>query len=305
MKPMGARLWLLPILGALGFGLLLGGCYQPIKSLDEIPPAAPPRVARTSERAPRRPTHATPALTEQNIAPPAPAAAASAAAQSLAPQGAEESGFATADGPEAGESASPEAQPTEVPAAIDLAITTPVQQVSDQSLAALISQASPARAASLRIVDQAREQFLAGRPDDAIRSLGRSVSIDPTDPHSYFYLGRSYFAKKNYQQALTFLQRAELGFGSDPAWLGETLGFEGATYELLGRPTDAETAYKRALEASPGNLMARAGYTRITMPQAPPEPASEPTPEGGSAIEPPPDMPAPSAAPPEPAPPPP
>lgn len=218
-------------------------------------------------------------------------------AGSPAQAGAEGSGLAAAGQAEGGESFSPRAQPTEVPAAIDLAATPPAQQVSDQSLTALINQASPARAASLRIVEQAREQVLARRADGAIRLLSRAVSIDPTNPYAYFYLGRAYFAKTNYAQALTFFQRAELGFGSDPAWLGETLGFEGATYELLGRPPDAESAYKHALEASPGNLMARAGYTRLTTPAAPPEPASGATPEGESAPQPPPDMPAPSPAP--------
>ena len=107
-------------------------------------------------------------------------------------------------------------------------------------------------------------ELAAGQTDDALRDLGRAVSIDPGNPFEYFYLGRAYLARGNYGQSLTFFQRAEIGFAARPDWLGETIGFEGACYEELGRTTDGALAYRRALGSAPNNLRARVGYSRLS-----------------------------------------
>jgi hypothetical protein len=176
---------------------------------------------------------------------------------------------------------------------------TPSLRVSDSSLQGMIDkEQNPARAASMRIAEQARTELLAGHPDEASRDLARAVSIDPSDPYAYFYLGRAYIAKKNYSQAMTFLKRAEIGFGSrNPLWLSETLAFEALTYEESGHDTAAAAAYQQALQVNPGNLMARVGYTRLA-PSAPegapaagedePPPAGEPIPGPPASAPPPP-----------------
>ena len=165
---------------------------------------------------------------------------------------------------------------------------TPSLRVSDSSLQGVIDkEQNPARAASMRIAEQARTELLEGHPEEASRDLARAVSIDPSDPYAYFYLGRAYIAKKNYSQAMTFLKRAEIGFGSrNPLWLSETLGFEALTYEESGHDTAAAAAYQQALQVNPGNLMARVGYTRLAPSLSPPEGApaagaDEPPPAGG------------------------
>jgi hypothetical protein len=122
---------------------------------------------------------------------------------------------------------------------------------------------TPARAAALRITEQARAELQAGKTDDAIRDLGRAVSIDPGNPFEYLYLGRAYIARRNYAQALIFLRRAEIGFATRPDWLGTTVGFEGACYEELGHNPEAALAYQRALGTAPSNLTARVGYSRL------------------------------------------
>ena len=108
--------------------------------------------------------------------------------------------------------------------------------------------------------------------------------------------------KRDYTQAMTFLKRAEIGFGSRTAvWLSETLAFEGIAYEESGRTTAAAAAYQQALQANPGNLMARVGYTRLApaiIPEAPegapsvnadlPPPSEEPPPPPPSEAPPPP-----------------
>jgi len=204
--------------------------------------------------------------------------------------------------------ADPAATPLGEPPPIDLD-TLPTMPVSETPLSALIDNAqTPSRAASLRLTEQARQEISGGRAGDAIQSLTRALSIDSSNSFAYFYLGRAYALKKDYHQTLTFLQRAEIGFASDPTWLGETLSFEGACYEQSGQIPQAAAAYRRALDSSPYNLMARTGYVRlapaVTQPDtgAAPNTGSQPNraigppPESGAG--PPPAM-APVGAPPE------
>ncbi|MGD0288360.1 MAG: hypothetical protein ABSC63_01730 [Candidatus Binataceae bacterium] len=158
-------------------------------------------------------------------------------------------------------------QPADVgpPPALDLGTMQSGPDLSSISLAGEIKKAeTPARMAALRVTEQARMELAAGKTDDALRDLGRAVSIDPGNPFEYVYLGRAYVARRNYAQALTFFKRAEIGFGVRPDWLGETVGFEGACYEELGQMTDAALAYRRALGSAQGNLRARVGYSRLS-----------------------------------------
>jgi TolA-binding protein len=199
----------------------------------------------------------------------------------------------------------PIATPTDV-APLEVGSVAPQIQVSDTSLEGLIQSVSatrPALAASLRVTDQAREEILQHHEDDAIQTLSRAISIDASNPYAYFYLGRAYFAKKNYDQAITFLKRAETNFGANPQWLGETLAFEGLVNEQSGQTATAIACYQKALVAVPGNLMARVGLTRLSGEPAAPsiEPASAPAgtveaPPAGGAIQPPPDEAPPAAA---------
>ncbi|MGH7778864.1 MAG: tetratricopeptide repeat protein [Candidatus Binataceae bacterium] len=175
-------------------------------------------------------------------------------------------------------------------AALDIGAITPTLRVSDAPLDAVIAaEASPARAASLRATEQARRQIVANRPDEAIRTLGRAIGIDPGNPYAYFYLGRAYVAKKDNDQALSFFKRAEIGFGTNnPTWLGETLAFEGLTYEQSDHINAAAAAYQQAIAADPGNLMARVGYTRVAPEITPTAPVAPEGPPNDSDITPPP-----------------
>ena len=185
----------------------------------------------------------------------------------------------------------PAAAATATPALppLDYANLPPSTPISDSSLDSIIKKTTdPARVASLRVTEEARRQLAAGQPDEAIRALGRAISIDASNPYAYFYLGRSYFVRKQYDQALTFLARAEIGMGTDPAWLGETLGFEGACYEELGRDREAADAYQHAVQVAPGNLMARVGYGRLASELPQPTPTAESPSDIGALDEPPP-----------------
>jgi Tetratricopeptide repeat len=161
--------------------------------------------------------------------------------------------------------AAPPVSPADIAPAIDVGSIATTPQVSDASLQPLIDTApTPARAASLRITEQERIELERGRTDDAIRGLAHAISIDPSDTYAYFYLGRAYIARKDYGQALTFFKRAEIGLASNSAWLGETYAFEGLSLEESGKSAEAVAAYEKALAASPGNLTARVGVTRLS-----------------------------------------
>lgn len=176
--------------------------------------------------------------------------------------------------------------PTEIPPAMDAGSIAAAPQISDSSLDPMViaAAAAPARAAALRIAEKARLEIEQGRDDDAIRDLGYAVSIDSSNPYTYLYLGRAYRGKKDFAQAITFFQRAELGLASDPAWLGETYAFEGQCYEQSAKPIEAAAAYRKALMLAPGNLTARVGFTRLSAyAQAPAaRPSQSPAPDAQS-----------------------
>jgi tetratricopeptide (TPR) repeat protein len=158
----------------------------------------------------------------------------------------------------------PPLAPAEIAPAIDVGSIATTPQISDSSLAPLISSApTPARATSLRITERQRVELERGHTDDAIRELAHAISIDPSNSYAYFYLGRAYIARKDYPQALTFFKRAEIGVASNSLWLGETYAFEGVCLEQASKSADAAAAYQKALAASPGNLTARVGVTRL------------------------------------------
>ncbi len=157
------------------------------------------------------------------------------------------------------------AAPAEIAPAIDVGSIATTPQISDSSLAPLIDSApTPARAASLRITEQQRVELDRGHTDDAIRELAHAISIDPSNSYAYFYLARAYVARKDYTQAQTFFKRAEIGLASNSAWLGEIYAFEGLSLEQSGKSAEAAAAYQKALAASPGNLTARVGVTRVS-----------------------------------------
>ena len=158
----------------------------------------------------------------------------------------------------------PSATPTDVPPPYDVGSVAVAPNVGDQPLTALINApgATPARVSSIRTTEDARQALAAGNTDDAIRLLGEAVSVDPSNPYAYFFLGRAYLTKKDYAQALAFFSRSEIGLRGDPAWLGEAKSNEGACYEEQSDLPKAAAAYKQALDDEPGNLMARIGYDR-------------------------------------------
>jgi TolA-binding protein len=305
-----ARSAVLAILLAFGFSLVTP---RLIFALEEESIPAQDLVSATPAASPAPASIVSPAAS----ASPAPAASASPAPSSAGTNpnqtNPNPAGWQQVPAPSDSEAESsppeptPAAQATEVPPAIEIGSLTPTAPVSDSTLDPLIQSApTPARAASLRITEQCRLMLEKGNADDAIRELAHAVSIDPSNSYAYFYLGRAYADKKDYAQAITFLKRAEIGVGNNPAWLAETYVYEGQSYEQSGKSAEAAASYQKAISASPGNLSARVGYTRLSafapvsgpptgppnsdaalsgppaVPEAPPPPAMSPPPAAPS-----------------------
>jgi hypothetical protein len=214
---------------------------------------------------------------------PAPATAGGAAAPAGGAPGTGAPPAGAADNPGvAGEQPSPMATPTDTPPPYDVGSIQPTAPVSEQPLNALIesSKDQPALNASLHVTERARQALAASKLDEAIRDLASAISIDPTDPYAYFYLGRAWMEKKNCDQALAFFSRSEIGLRAVPAWFGEVKSFEGACLEEQGKFPAAALAYKQALDAAPGNLTARAGYGRLSANLSEANAAGVPAPAG-------------------------
>ncbi len=203
----------------------------------------------------------------------------------------------------------PESEPTTeataTPPALDASALTVGPELGNQSLDPEIEKAiAPTLTASLRLTESARKQLGDGQVDDAMRDLARAVSLDPSDAFAYYYLGRAYFVRQNYKQALTFFRRAEIGFNGRPDWTAEALSYEGTCDEELGKPIEAAQAYQRALALSPNNFKARVGYGRLASIGGPVENLDAPPPGQDLATAPPdaPDESAPAEEPPPPPP---
>jgi tetratricopeptide (TPR) repeat protein len=147
----------------------------------------------------------------------------------------------------------------------------------------------PTRKTAIRIADRARRDLLRHEPDEAIRTLGPALSIDAGNPYVYFYLGRAYLMKHNYEQALTFWDRAAIGFADNPKWLSEVLSFEGEAKERLGDIDQARNDFGRALKLAPDNQLANDGYSRLAPPPPPPEAEPSAEMEPGNEEQPPPE----------------
>ena len=107
----------------------------------------------------------------------------------------------------------PGTRPTPEPESVPPAYPVPRQPAPESE-----ASPSPRTLAALNLVDQARSFLKAGRPDEAIRILERSMSIDPGNPQSAFYLAEAWLMKGNRSQAEAFHRLAAVHLAGDPVW---------------------------------------------------------------------------------------
>ena len=118
---------------------------------------------------------------------------------------------------------------------------------------------------ALHFVEEGKNALERDAFDQARALLERAIAIAPFQPYSYHFLGRVAFAQGELEQALAFLQKAELLFARDDhAWLGETTCLRGVVAEDLGDYTQARVAYQRCLRFTPHNLRALSALARLS-----------------------------------------
>lgn len=103
----------------------------------------------------------------------------------------------------------PQEEPTPVPPAYPV-LKEPAQESSEAP--------GPRTLAALNLVEQARGFLDRRRPDEAIRILERSMSIDPGNPQSAYYLAEAWILKGNRRQAEAFHHLAAVHLSGDPQW---------------------------------------------------------------------------------------
>ncbi|MRR36654.1 tetratricopeptide repeat protein, partial [bacterium] len=99
-----------------------------------------------------------------------------------------------------------------------------------------------------------------GSHDDAVVELTRAISSDP-DPHYHHGLARIFSQRKIYSLALYHYAEAAKGLSSAPAIPTELA----ALYREMGKGSDAEKQYRKALGLSPSHEGARLGLASLYM----------------------------------------
>ncbi|MEW5949347.1 MAG: tetratricopeptide repeat protein [Thermodesulfobacteriota bacterium] len=98
-----------------------------------------------------------------------------------------------------------------------------------------------------------RAYYQLGQLKQAIKALKKSVEIDPNDIIVHYYLGWAYFENKDYESAKVALLKA-IRLPEDRCLVYSPYFYAlGLVYSKLGRPDEAEEAYKKALELDKDN----------------------------------------------------
>jgi tetratricopeptide (TPR) repeat protein len=135
-------------------------------------------------------------------------------------------------------------------------------RADDGPLTAKIDANTPAgRSAALRLTEEGRRRLAAGDAPRAIELFEHAITVDARVPYAYYFLAKAHAATKHSGLAHRFLDRAEQKFGGEPYWQSEVHELRGQLLAEEGRTAEAEAAYRRALEAWPGNRAAAEALT--------------------------------------------
>lgn len=135
-------------------------------------------------------------------------------------------------------------------------------RADDGPLTAKIDAATPAgRSAALRLTEDGRQKLASGETARAIDLLERSISVDARVPYTYFFLAKAHAEAGHRELAYRFLDRAQQKLAGEPYWRSEVDGLRGKLLSEEGKTAAAEAAYRRALEAWPGNRAAAEALT--------------------------------------------
>jgi Tfp pilus assembly protein PilF len=111
------------------------------------------------------------------------------------------------------------------------------------------------------LTEEGRQRLAAGDPARAIELLEHAVAVDARVPYAYYFLAKAHAEANHPQLAQRFLDRAEQKLANEPYWQSEVYGLRGRLLAQEGKSAEADAAYRRALEAWPGNRAAAEALT--------------------------------------------
>lgn len=132
--------------------------------------------------------------------------------------------------------------------------------LDERALAAkLPPQALPRRAASLRLVQEARTYLTVQQYPEALSRLEKSMALDSTNPFVYYYLGATHFCLAQHRESLNFLDVAEAQLAHERDWLADIHALKGENFRALGDLRQAVSQYERSLGHNPRQAAALQG----------------------------------------------
>ena len=82
---------------------------------------------------------------------------------------------------------------------------------------------SPREKASLQLMEEGRRLLDEDQPDQAIRSLEQSLSLNPDNGPCYYFLAEALIQKGNFSEARQFNSLAENYLKKDKSWMARVV----------------------------------------------------------------------------------
>ncbi|MCG8372161.1 MAG: tetratricopeptide repeat protein [Balneolales bacterium] len=112
-------------------------------------------------------------------------------------------------------------------------------------------------------LDPGVELFEKGEQDQAHSFFQEYIKDNPDEPEAYFYIGRIYFDKEDYGEAVKWIEKAvdrKEGDSKYHMWLGHGFGRRAQNASVLKQANLAKNSrknYEKAIELDPTNIEAR------------------------------------------------
>ncbi|MCC6849535.1 MAG: tetratricopeptide repeat protein [Deltaproteobacteria bacterium] len=153
------------------------------------------------------------------------------------------------------------ARPPAPPAPPSAARASEVRADDGPLTAKIDAHTPPARANALRLAEEGRQRLASGDPARAIELLERAVAVDARVPYSYYFLACAHAEMRQPDLARRLLDRAGQKLAHEPYWRSRVEELHGKLLSDAGKTSEADAAYRRSLEAWPGNRVAAEALT--------------------------------------------
>ena len=105
---------------------------------------------------------------------------------------------------------------------------------------------SPKQRASISLSELGRKKYLNGRLEMAVFDFQKSLSLDPNNFFSMYYLAEIQLRKYQTKEAFLWLHKAQPLLPSNKSWLAEFYRALGDAYEQVENYQQARIQYARA-----------------------------------------------------------